>query len=110
VDLRLAAKVQFARREQVSFLVQALLEQSQDAAIGLLWPPEREDDDLKEFIKFADSHCWAEEGAAPQTRSSALERETEGRVDQVAADPVLDSELMKPRALKSTSWAPAFSA
>ena len=35
-------------------------------------------------------------GAAPQTRSFALERETEGRVDQVAADPVLDSELMKP--------------
>ena len=35
-------------------------------------------------------------GAAPQARSVALERETEGRVDQVAADPVLDIEVMKP--------------
>ena len=35
-------------------------------------------------------------GAAPRTGSFALQRETEGRVDQVAADPVLDSELTKP--------------
>src|ERR1700730_8076569 len=34
--------------------------------------------------------------SGPQTRSFALERETEGRVDQIAADPVLDIELMKP--------------
>ncbi len=27
-------------------------------AIGLLWPPGREDGDLKEFIRFAESHCW----------------------------------------------------
>ena len=34
--------------------------------------------------------------AANSLVCASLERETEGRVDQVAADPVLDSELMKP--------------
>lgn len=28
-------------------------------AIGLLWPRERIDDDLKAFIAFAERHCWA---------------------------------------------------
>ena len=28
-------------------------------AIGLLWSREREVGDLKEFIKFAESQCWA---------------------------------------------------
>ena len=28
-------------------------------AIGLLWSRERDDDDLKAFIEFAGSHCWA---------------------------------------------------
>jgi DNA-binding transcriptional LysR family regulator len=28
-------------------------------ANGLLWPREREDDELKAFIAFAEHHCWA---------------------------------------------------
>ena len=28
-------------------------------AMGLLWSGDREDGDLKEFIKFAERHCWA---------------------------------------------------
>ena len=35
-------------------------------------------------------------GGFPQARSGQLKRESEGCVDQVAAEPVLDSELMKP--------------
>ena len=27
-------------------------------AVGLLWPPTKENDDLKEFVKFGESFCW----------------------------------------------------
>jgi hypothetical protein len=74
-----------------------------DEALGAL--EVREENARKEAERIAaEAAAEAEANASEEKRKAhergvelaRLEPETEGRVDQLAADPVLDSELMKP--------------